>query len=162
MQQDNSRQAADGGVVGYMPQVAFKNVPKCRQDETHKGILHVSNAALVKPCLHAVPACMCVFVTLRLHACFMLCLQVNYKNVMKQYGLGPNGGILTASNLFATRFDQVSSCSCCCGSSRDSQRDSSRMRLAGACATASVAPAAVAPACDETGAVPADSRPVSL
>jgi hypothetical protein len=38
----------------------------------------------------------------------MLCLQVNYKNVMKQYGLGPNGGILTASNLFATRFDQVS------------------------------------------------------
>ena len=35
------------------------------------------------------------------------CLQVNYKNVMKQYGLGPNGGILTASNLFATRFDQV-------------------------------------------------------
>lgn len=26
---------------------------------------------------------------------------------MKQYGLGPNGGILTASNLFATRFDQV-------------------------------------------------------
>eukprot|EP00879_Flechtneria_rotunda_P007023 GHRR01007373.1.p1 GENE.GHRR01007373.1~~GHRR01007373.1.p1 ORF type:complete len:289 (+),score=101.14 GHRR01007373.1:624-1490(+) len=26
---------------------------------------------------------------------------------MKQYGLGPNGGILTACNLFATRFDQV-------------------------------------------------------
>lgn len=35
-------------------------------------------------------------------------LQVNYKNVMKQYGLGPNGGILTSLNLFATRFDQVS------------------------------------------------------
>jgi len=34
-------------------------------------------------------------------------LQVNYKNVMKQYGLGPNGGILTSLNLFATRFDQV-------------------------------------------------------
>lgn len=33
--------------------------------------------------------------------------QVNYKNVMKQYGLGPNGGILTSLNLFATRFDQV-------------------------------------------------------
>ncbi|DBA92666.1 hypothetical protein WJX77_006128 [Trebouxia sp. C0004] len=32
---------------------------------------------------------------------------VNYKNVMKQYGLGPNGGILTSLNLFATRFDQV-------------------------------------------------------
>jgi len=26
---------------------------------------------------------------------------------MKQYNLGPNGGILTAANLFATRFDQV-------------------------------------------------------
>ena len=34
-------------------------------------------------------------------------LQVNYKNVMKQYSLGPNGGILTSLNLFATRFDQV-------------------------------------------------------
>ncbi|XP_067883672.1 GPN-loop GTPase 1 isoform X1 [Heterodontus francisci] len=32
---------------------------------------------------------------------------VNYKEVMKQYGLGPNGGIVTALNLFATRFDQV-------------------------------------------------------
>jgi len=32
---------------------------------------------------------------------------VDYKEVMKQYGLGPNGGILTALNLFATRFDQV-------------------------------------------------------
>ncbi|CAK6982242.1 GPN-loop GTPase 1 [Scomber scombrus] len=33
---------------------------------------------------------------------------VNYKEVMKQYGLGPNGGIVTSLNLFATRFDQVS------------------------------------------------------
>lgn len=32
---------------------------------------------------------------------------VNYKEVMTQYGLGPNGGILTALNLFATKFDQV-------------------------------------------------------
>ena len=49
------------------------------------------------------------------------CAQVNYKEVMKQYGLGPNGGappthatwppmragIVTSLNLFATRFDQV-------------------------------------------------------
>ncbi|XP_077989218.1 GPN-loop GTPase 1-like [Glandiceps talaboti] len=34
---------------------------------------------------------------------------VNYKEVMKQYGLGPNGGIMTSLNLFATRFDQVMS-----------------------------------------------------
>jgi len=32
---------------------------------------------------------------------------VNYKEVMKQYGLGPNGGILTSLNLFATKFDEV-------------------------------------------------------
>jgi GTPase SAR1 family protein len=32
---------------------------------------------------------------------------VDYKNIMKEYNLGPNGGILTACNLFATRFDQV-------------------------------------------------------
>ncbi|ESN91802.1 hypothetical protein HELRODRAFT_69993 [Helobdella robusta] len=32
---------------------------------------------------------------------------VNYKEVMKQYTLGPNGGIITSLNLFTTRFDQV-------------------------------------------------------
>jgi len=32
---------------------------------------------------------------------------VNYRNVMEQYNLGPNGGILTCLNLFSTRFDQV-------------------------------------------------------
>ncbi|KAK3096313.1 hypothetical protein LTR53_019431, partial [Teratosphaeriaceae sp. CCFEE 6253] len=31
---------------------------------------------------------------------------VNYKEVMKQYNLGPNGGILTSLNLFATKIDQ--------------------------------------------------------
>jgi hypothetical protein len=34
---------------------------------------------------------------------------VNYKEVMRQYSLGPNGAIVTALNLFATRFDQVAS-----------------------------------------------------
>eukprot|EP01132_Coremiostelium_polycephalum_P005687 gene5687-7077_t len=32
---------------------------------------------------------------------------VNYKEVMKQYGLGPNGGIVTSLNLFSTKFDKV-------------------------------------------------------
>ena len=32
---------------------------------------------------------------------------VNYKEVMKQYQLGPNGAILTSLNLFTTKFDQV-------------------------------------------------------
>jgi GTPase SAR1 family protein len=32
---------------------------------------------------------------------------VNYKQVMKQYSLGPNGAIVTSLNLFATTFDQL-------------------------------------------------------
>ncbi|XP_039115461.1 GPN-loop GTPase QQT2 [Dioscorea cayenensis subsp. rotundata] len=32
---------------------------------------------------------------------------VRYKEVMKEYNLGPNGGILTSLNLFATKFDEV-------------------------------------------------------
>lgn len=32
---------------------------------------------------------------------------VKYKDVMKEYGLGPNGAIMTSLNVFATRFDQV-------------------------------------------------------
>ncbi|WCJ23279.1 GPN-loop GTPase QQT2 [Euphorbia peplus] len=32
---------------------------------------------------------------------------VRYKKVMKQFNLGPNGGILTSLNLFATKFDEV-------------------------------------------------------
>merc|ERR1712000_133863 len=32
---------------------------------------------------------------------------INYKEEMKQYNLGPNGGILTSLNLFATKIDQI-------------------------------------------------------
>ncbi|KAL9668651.1 hypothetical protein QQ045_006189 [Rhodiola kirilowii] len=32
---------------------------------------------------------------------------VKYKEVMKQFNLGPNGGIVTSLNLFATKFDEV-------------------------------------------------------
>ncbi|XP_052208693.1 GPN-loop GTPase QQT2-like isoform X2 [Diospyros lotus] len=32
---------------------------------------------------------------------------VKYKEVMKQFNVGPNGGILTSLNLFSTRFDEV-------------------------------------------------------
>jgi GTPase SAR1 family protein len=32
---------------------------------------------------------------------------VNYKELMKQYQLGPNGAIITSLNLFSTRFDKV-------------------------------------------------------
>ncbi|MQM02696.1 hypothetical protein Taro_035469 [Colocasia esculenta] len=32
---------------------------------------------------------------------------VHYKEVMEEYKLGPNGGILTSLNLFSTKFDEV-------------------------------------------------------
>ena len=32
---------------------------------------------------------------------------VDYKKVMKDFGLGPNGAMITSLNLFATKFDQV-------------------------------------------------------
>ncbi|WFD03968.1 hypothetical protein MOBT1_002665 [Malassezia obtusa] len=32
---------------------------------------------------------------------------IDYARVMQEYNLGPNGGILTALNLFTTKFDQV-------------------------------------------------------
>lgn len=32
---------------------------------------------------------------------------VNYKEVMKQYKLGPNGSIVTSLNLFSTKFPEV-------------------------------------------------------
>ena len=32
---------------------------------------------------------------------------LRYKSVMEEYGLGPNGAIITSLNLFSTKFDQV-------------------------------------------------------
>lgn len=32
---------------------------------------------------------------------------INYKRVMKEYELGPNGAIITSLNLFTTKFDQL-------------------------------------------------------
>lgn len=32
---------------------------------------------------------------------------MNYKEVMKQYKLGPNGAIVTSLNLFSTKFPEV-------------------------------------------------------
>lgn len=32
---------------------------------------------------------------------------INYKRVMKEYELGPNGAIITSLNLFSTKFDQL-------------------------------------------------------
>lgn len=32
---------------------------------------------------------------------------LNYKDVMREYNLGPNGGILTSLNIFATKIDEV-------------------------------------------------------
>ena len=45
---------------------------------------------------------------------------------MKQYNLGPNGGILTSLNLFATRFDQVGSIAWPCAADSDQKPRSQR------------------------------------
>lgn len=34
---------------------------------------------------------------------------LNYKEVMREYNLGPNGGIITSLNIFATKIDQIMS-----------------------------------------------------
>lgn len=37
----------------------------------------------------------------------MLLDTIDYKRVMTDYGLGPNGAIITSLNLLCTRMDQV-------------------------------------------------------
>lgn len=51
----------------------------------------------------------CVFFITRHSHCRFADIRdtVNYKEVMKQYRLGPNGGIVTTLNLFSTKFGQV-------------------------------------------------------
>ena len=39
---------------------------------------------------------------------------IDYKKIMKEYNLGPNGAIVTSLNLFATRFEQVKNIVCNC------------------------------------------------
>lgn len=34
---------------------------------------------------------------------------IKYKEIMKQYGIGPNGAIVTSLNLFSTKFFQLTS-----------------------------------------------------
>lgn len=38
---------------------------------------------------------------------FFFIFMYYYKTALGRYNLGPNGGILTALNLFTTKFDQV-------------------------------------------------------
>lgn len=72
---------------------------------------------------------------------------VNYREVMKQYNLGPNGGILTSLNLFATKIDQVLGIlekRCLPQPSQDAPSSS----------TNTPAPAAAAPAASPSQAIP--------
>lgn len=36
-----------------------------------------------------------------------ICDTINFKKLMQEYSLGPNGAIITALNLFATKFHEV-------------------------------------------------------
>ena len=33
--------------------------------------------------------------------------KVKYKEIMKRYGLGPNGAIMTSLNIYSSQFDDV-------------------------------------------------------
>jgi GTPase SAR1 family protein len=74
---------------------------------------------------------------------------VNYKEVMRQYELGPNGAIVTSLNLFATRFDQVA--------------DILRRKQGGGAAPegAAAAPAAAAAGAGEAAAPAAPAAPAA-
>lgn len=67
--------------------------PACKETpyHAHIGIFHIK-------CTRAVVT-FAIFADIR--------DTVNYKEVMKQYKLGPNGGIVTALNLFSTKFGKV-------------------------------------------------------
>jgi GTPase SAR1 family protein len=76
---------------------------------------------------------------------------VNYKEVMRQYGLGPNGAIVTSLNLFATRFDQVATII------QKRVEEAAAEAAAVAAAAAAAAPAAAAAAPAAAAAAPASA-----
>ncbi|ONK63249.1 uncharacterized protein A4U43_C07F12920 [Asparagus officinalis] len=69
----------------------------------HRLVCHTQSSGIRGYVLNLDPAVM----TLPFGANIDIRDTVRYKQVMKEYGLGPNGGILTCLNLFATKFDEV-------------------------------------------------------
>ena len=69
----------------------------------HRLVCHTQSSNIKGYVLNLDPAVM----TLPFGANIDIRDTVRYKEVMKEYNLGPNGGILTSMNLFATKFDEV-------------------------------------------------------
>lgn len=69
----------------------------------HRLVCHTQSSGIRGYVLNLDPAVM----TLPFGANIDIRDTVRYKEVMKEYNLGPNGGILTSLNLFATKFDEV-------------------------------------------------------
>lgn len=69
----------------------------------HRLVCHTQSSGIRGYVLNLDPAVM----TLPFGANIDIRDTVKYKEVMKEYNLGPNGGILTSLNLFATKFDEV-------------------------------------------------------
>ncbi|CAD5192585.1 unnamed protein product [Musa acuminata subsp. malaccensis] len=69
----------------------------------HRLVFHTQSSNIRGYVLNLDPAVM----TLPFGANIDIRDTVHYKEIMKEYNLGPNGGILTSLNLFATKFDEV-------------------------------------------------------
>ncbi|CAL9782093.1 unnamed protein product [Musa acuminata subsp. burmannicoides] len=69
----------------------------------HRLVCHMQSSSIRGYVLNLDPAVM----TLPFAANIDIRDTVRYKEVMKEYNLGPNGGILTSLNLFATKTDEV-------------------------------------------------------
>lgn len=69
----------------------------------HRLVAHTKMSRIREYVLNLDPAVM----TLPFAANIDIRDTVKYKEVMKEFNLGPNGGILTSLNLFATKFDEV-------------------------------------------------------
>ncbi|CAL9209265.1 unnamed protein product [Musa hybrid cultivar] len=85
--------------------VSFKSKPVVLIVVGMAGILvcHMQSSSIRGYVLNLDPAVM----TLPFAANIDIRDTVRYKEVMKDYNLGPNGGILTSLNLFATKTDEV-------------------------------------------------------
>jgi GPN-loop GTPase len=85
------------------------------EQQEHNATLskdHDAEQNTTDPCIERVPYAYCVnldpaTIQVSYDASIDIRDTINYKQVMQQHKLGPNGAILTSLNLFATKFDQV-------------------------------------------------------
>ncbi|XP_050203601.1 GPN-loop GTPase QQT2 isoform X2 [Mercurialis annua] len=106
MKQSPSEQAESSSITFKRKPVVIIVVGMAGSGKTtflHRLVAHTQASKIRGYVLNLDPAVM----TLPFGANIDIRDTVRYKEVMKQFNLGPNGGILTSLNLFATKFDEV-------------------------------------------------------